>query len=241
MMGLAYHRQMNIIIAVLTAVYTLFGLFLRTSAQTSTANATNFSRRLTEISGSGTSNVANTVQHAHLTQANYYDIALLLVTMIYLVALFFVAMWFIHRQETEIGAYLGAGKRSLDVASQFALEGGISAAAGFSVVAVTVSLFSQTLGHWCNSINQYFFVHTINRAPGANHHELMMGIKTMMTNHMTDFNPQSLLRGTGNPTAQMPTGITGFALVGVYAIGSVIIVNLLVTAIQAHNVRRQLN
>lgn len=241
MMGLRYHRKMNILIAALTAVYTLIGLFLRTNAANTTSNANNFSQRIAELPGSDASGVTSAVLRAHSIQANYYNIAFVAATLIYLILLIVIAAIFVRRQQAETAAYIGAGKQPLDIASQTALEGGISAAVGFTIVAVIVSLFSSTVSRWWTKVNQYIFTHTIGQPRGTQHQEMLQGIKVMMSKRMTDFNPQSLLFGDSGMGSQMPNNVVGFATVGVAAISAVVLVNLIVMVAQARTVRSHLN
>lgn len=240
-MGLRYHRKMNILIAALTAVYSIIGLFLRTNAANTTSNATNFSQRIAELPGSNTSGVTSVVLRAHSTQADYYNIAFAAATLIYLILLIVIAAIFVRRQQAETAAYIGAGKQPFDIASQTALEGGISATVGFTIVSVIVSLFSATVSHWWAKANQFIFAHAIGQPRGTQHQEMLQGIKTMMSKRMTDFNPQSLLFGDSGMSSQIPNTVVGFATVGVAAISAVVIVNLIVMMAQARTVRSHLN
>ena len=232
-MGLRYHRKMNILIAALTAVYSIIGLFLRTNAANTTSNATNFSQRIAELPGSNTSGVTSAVLRAHSTQADYYNIAFAAATLIYLILLIVIAAIFVRRQQAETAAYIGAGKQPFDIASQTALEGGISATVGFTIVSVIVSLFSATVSHWWAKANQFIFAHAIGQPRGTQHQE--------MSKRMTDFNPQSLLFGDSGMSSQIPNTVVGFATVGVAAISAVVIVNLIVMMAQARTVRSHLN
>ncbi|WP_155286104.1 hypothetical protein [Lacticaseibacillus zhaodongensis] len=241
-MGIKYHKRVHIIALVMAILFTISGLFFQTNLMLENLTSNNFTKRLEEFPRDileQVNSASSVIMTAHHHQQQFYLTGFWITVTAFAVVTIALAVMLLRSRRAETQAYLVAGKSSADIALQGALESLTVFVTGFTITALVSLLSSGFLVNLINEQNRTAFIAAFSRGDSGGLAIIKTSLAVLFQNRVTDFNIHGLLYGRGL-VDHMLDGPAGYSISFAFGAVIVVLVNFVVTYVQAFRMRAQL-